>query len=110
VWHLDILETYKIIGKKRIGNFIAYIPYYQKNPISNLDLKLSKSKLTLDILEIIEREPGIWNSIITKRKKVDHKTIHYHIKKLIDLGLVIVKKEGRKKKIYPNFDSDYFKN
>jgi predicted transcriptional regulator len=110
VWHLDILETYKIIGKKRIGNFIAYFPYYQKNPISNLDLKLSKSKLTLDILEMIENEPGIWNSVITKRKKVDHKTIHYHIKKLIDLGLVIVKKEGRKKKIYPNFDSDYFKS
>lgn len=108
VWHLDILETYKVIGKKRIGNFIAYFPYYQKNPISNLDLKLSKSKLTLDILEMIEKEPGIWNSIITKRKKLDHKTIHYHIKKLIDLGLVIVKKEGRKKKIYPNLDSDYF--
>ena len=110
VWHLDILETYKVIGKKRIGNFIAYFPYYQKNPISNLDLKLSKSKLTLDILEIIEKEPGIWNSVITKRKKVDHKTIHYHIKKLIDLELVIVKKEGRRKKIYPNFDSDYFKS
>jgi len=108
VWHLDILETYKVIGKKRIGNFIAYFPYYQKNPISNLDLKLSKSKLTLDILEMIEREPGIWNSVITKRKKVDHKTIHYHIKKLTDLGLVLVKKEGRKKKIYPNLDSDYF--
>jgi len=101
VWHLDILETYKVIGKKRIGNFIAYFPYYQKNPISNLNLKLSKSKLTLDILEMIEREPGIWNSVITKRKKVDHKTIHYHIKKLTDLGLVLVKKEGRKKKIYP---------
>ncbi len=110
VWHLDILETYKVIGKKRIGNYIAYFPYYQKNPISNLDLKLSKSKLTLDILEMIEKEPGIWNSVITKRKKVDHKTIHYHIKKLIDLKLVIIKKEGRRKKIYPNFDSDYFKS
>lgn len=110
VWHLDILETYKVIGKKRIGNFIAYFPYYQKNPISNLDLKLSKSKLTLDILEIIEKEPGIWNSVITKRKKVDHKTIHYHIKKLIDLGLVVLKRDGRKKRLYPNLDSDYFKN
>ncbi|MBY8988547.1 MAG: hypothetical protein KGD61_08830, partial [Candidatus Lokiarchaeota archaeon] len=65
VWHLDILETYKVVGKKRIGNFIAYFPYYQKNPISNLDLKLSKSKLTLEILEMIEKEPGLWNSIIT---------------------------------------------
>ncbi len=108
VWHLDILETYKVIGKKRISNYLTYFPYYQKNPISNLNLKLSKSNLTLHILKMIEKEPGIWNSIITQRQKVDHKTIHYHIKKLIDLGLVLIKKEGRKKKLYPNLDSDYF--
>ena len=110
VWHLDILETYKVVGKKRIGNFIAYFPYYQKNPISNLDLQLSKSKLTLEILEMIEKEPGLWNSIITKHYKVDHKTIQYHINKLKDLNLILFKSEGRKKKIFPNLESDYFNN
>ncbi|MFX1304951.1 MAG: winged helix-turn-helix transcriptional regulator [Promethearchaeota archaeon] len=108
VWHLDILLTYKVIGKKRIGNFIAYFPYYQKNPISNVDLKLQKSKLTLEILEMIEQKPGIWNNLITKTFKVDHKTIQYHLDKLVDLGLIKFEKEGRKKKIYPNFESDYF--
>ncbi len=110
VWHLDILETYKVVGKKRIGNFIAYFPYYQKNPISNLDLRLSKSKLTLEILEMIEKEPGLWNSIITKHFKVDHKTIQYHVNKLKDLNLIQFKSEGRKKKIFPNLESDYFNN
>ena len=110
VWHLDILETYKVVGRKRIGNFIAYFPYYQKNPISNLDLRLSKSKLTLDILEMIEREPGLWNSVITKRFKVNHKTIQYHIGKLNDLNLIKFRSEGRKKKIFPNLESDYFNN
>ncbi|MFX1364462.1 MAG: winged helix-turn-helix transcriptional regulator [Promethearchaeota archaeon] len=108
VWHLDILITYKVIGKKRIGNFIAYFPYYQKNPISNVDLKLKKSKLTLEILEMIEEKPGIWNNMITKKFKVDHKTIHYHLNKLVDLGLIKFRKEGRKNKIYPNLESDYF--
>lgn len=110
VWHLDILKTYKIIGKKRIGNFLAYFPYYQKNPISNVDLKLEKSKLTLEILEMIEEQPGVWNSLITQKMKVDHKTIHYHIKKLIELGLISARKEGRKKKLYPNLEADYYKN
>jgi predicted transcriptional regulator len=110
VWHLDILETYKVVGKKRIGNFIAYFPYYQKNPISNLDLQLSKSKLTLEILEMIEKEPGLWNSVITKHFKVDHKTIQYHVNKLKELNLINFKSEGRKKKIFPNLDSDYFNN
>ncbi|MFW9824571.1 MAG: winged helix-turn-helix transcriptional regulator, partial [Candidatus Thorarchaeota archaeon] len=109
VWHLDILQTFKIIGKKRVGNFIAYFPYYQKNPLSNIDLKLQKSKLTLEILEMIEDEPGIWNNLITKKFKVDHKTIHYHLNKLVQLGLIRMEKDGRKKKIYPNFDSDYYK-
>lgn len=108
VWHLDILETYKVIGKKRIGKFIAYIPYYQKNPISNLDLALSKSKLTLEILEMIEKEPGLWNNLLTKKLKVDHKTIKYHLDKLFALSLINFKKDGRKKKLYPNLDSDYF--
>ncbi|MFW9988290.1 MAG: winged helix-turn-helix transcriptional regulator [Candidatus Odinarchaeota archaeon] len=108
VWHLDILITYKVIGKKRIGNYIAYFPYYQKNPISNVNLKLKKSKLTLEILEMIEEKPGIWNNLITKKFKVDHKTIHYHLNKLIELGLIKFRKEGRKKKIYPNLESDYF--
>jgi len=110
VWHLDILQTYKIIGKKRVGNFIAYFPYYQKNPISNVDLKLQKSKLTLKILEMIEQEPGIWNNLITKKFKVDHKTIHYHLNKLNELGLIKLEKEGRKNKIFPNFESDYYKH
>jgi len=110
VWHLEILNKYKIIGKKDIGRYVAYFPYYPKNPISNLDLKLQKSKLTLQILELIENEPGIWNSIIKKRMKVDHKTIYYHTSKLVDLGLINIKKDGRKRRFYPNFDSDYYTN
>lgn len=109
VWHLDILITYKVVGKKRIGNFIAYFPYYQKNPLSNTDLKLQKSRLTLEVLEMIEQDPGIWNNLLTKKLKVDHKTIHYHIKKLLELDLLSIKKEGRKNKLYPNFESEYFK-
>ena len=57
---------------------------------------------------LIEKKPGIWNNLITKKFKVDHKTIHYHLNKLYDLGLIKSKKEGRKKKIYPNLESDYF--
>ncbi|MCK4481424.1 MAG: winged helix-turn-helix transcriptional regulator, partial [Candidatus Lokiarchaeota archaeon] len=60
------------------------------------------------ILEMIEKKPGIWNNLITKEFKVDHKTIQYHLNKLIDLGLIRFKKDGRKKKIYPNLESDYF--
>ncbi|MBN1802740.1 MAG: winged helix-turn-helix transcriptional regulator [Candidatus Lokiarchaeota archaeon] len=108
VWHLEILDKYKIIGKKDVGRYVVYFPYYQKNPISNIDLKLQKSRLTLEILEMIEEDPGLWNSAISKRLEIDHKTVLYHLNKLMDLGLIIFKKDGRKKKYFPNFESDYF--
>ena len=58
---------------------------------------------------MIEKEPGIWNNLITGRLKVDHKTINYHIQKLLELDLINIKKDGRKKKLYPNLDSEYYK-
>ncbi|MBD3194288.1 MAG: winged helix-turn-helix transcriptional regulator [Candidatus Lokiarchaeota archaeon] len=109
-WHLDVLETYKVIGKRRVGRYLVYLPYYQKNPISNIDLKLQKSELTLKVLEMIEEEPGIINKKMTKRLNVDHKTIHYHTNKLIKLDLIKAQKEGRKKKFYPNLEADYYNN
>ena len=105
VWHLDILKTYKIIGKKRFENYVVYFPYYQKNPISNLDLKLQKSDLTLKVLEMIKKEPGIWNNLITKKMKINRKKIQYHIKKLMDLELIYSKRIGNKKKLYFKSDS-----
>jgi len=110
VWHLDILETYKVIKKRRVGNYVMFIPYYNKNPLSNIDLKLQKSELTLQILELIEGNPGIWNNKLTEEMEIHRKTIQYHIDKLIDLELVYKKKEGSKKKIYPNLQADYYED
>ncbi|TFF99228.1 MAG: winged helix-turn-helix transcriptional regulator [Promethearchaeota archaeon] len=110
VWHLDILETYKVIKKKRVKNYVIYIPYYSKNPLSNVDLKLQKSELTLEILEKIEENPGIWNGKITEELEIHRKTIQYHIDKLIDLGLINRERDGIKKRIYPNLAAEYFKD
>jgi len=106
VWHLDILETYKIVTKKRVMNYVSYFPYYQKNPISNLELKLQKSDLTLKILKLVKKNPGTWNSLITEKLKINRKTIAYHLTKLEELDLIKMEKEGRKKKIYPTEDLD----
>ncbi len=107
-WHLDILETYKIIGKKRFDHYLVYFPYYQKNPISNIDLKLQKSELTIKILEMIENNPGIYNQKLAIELGVDHKTITYHVNKLVNLELISIQKQGRKKKFFPNLDAEYF--
>ena len=108
VWHLEILNVYRIIKRKTIESFVVYLPYFDKNPLSNIDLKLQKSEFTLKILKIIEDDPGIWNTKISQTINISRKTIEYHIRKLEDLGLIYGFKEGNKYKLYPNFEADYF--
>ncbi|MHA1896372.1 MAG: winged helix-turn-helix transcriptional regulator, partial [Promethearchaeota archaeon] len=105
VWHLDILEEYKIIGKKNAGNYLIYFPYYMDNPISNIDFDLMKSKTTIAILNKIKETPGTYNNEIAKSLKLDHKTVKYHLDKLLEKGLIVIKKEGRKKRIYPRSEN-----
>ncbi|MFX0177046.1 MAG: winged helix-turn-helix transcriptional regulator [Candidatus Hodarchaeota archaeon] len=110
VWHLDLLESYKIIGKRRFENYVIYYPYYKYNPISNIELTLKKSDLTLKVLEMIESEPGIWNSVITKKLKINRKTIEYHIKKLLELGIISREKDGSKNRLFPRQKYNYTDN
>ena len=100
VWHLDILLSYKIIGKKRFENFLVYFPYYTENPLSNLDLKIQKSKLTLKLLKLIEKEPGIYISQISKKLHLNRKTLQYNVDKLVELDILVKEKKGRKNLLY----------
>ncbi len=103
-WHLDILETFKVVRKQRVGQYLLYYPYYEQNPISKLDAKLQKSRTTLEILQMINDHPGIYQNQIAHRMDLDHKTVKYHLDKLIDAEIVVFEKSGRKKNFYP---SDY---
>ena len=105
-WHLDMLETYKIIKKTRVGNYLVYYPFIDKNPFAELNHKIVKSKTTLEIFGIIGDNPGIHMSKIAHRMELDHKTIKYHVDKLKDVELVIFKKEGRKNLLYSNIPKD----
>jgi predicted transcriptional regulator len=100
-WHLDILETFKVIRKQRVGQYLIYYPYLEKNPISKLDLKLQKSKTTLEILQLINDHPGIYQNQIAKRMDLDHKTVKYHLDKLVEADVVEYRKDGRSWRYYP---------
>ena len=58
-WHLDILETYKVIFKQRVGQYLVYYPYLEKNPLSKLDMKLRKICLLGKFLLMISHKSGI---------------------------------------------------
>ncbi len=101
-WHLDVLETFKVIRKMRVGQYLTYFPYLEKNPISKLNLKLRKSKTTLQILQLINDNPGIYQSKIARRLDISHKTVKYHLDKLMDAGIIESDDKRFKRGYYPN--------
>ncbi|MCF2139499.1 MAG: winged helix-turn-helix transcriptional regulator [Candidatus Lokiarchaeota archaeon] len=103
-WHLEILERYKIIKSEIVGKYVMYFPYHGKNPLSNIDLKLQKSKTTMEILEIIQTTPGLSQNQIAKKIEKNHKTVKYHLDKLIKADLIKKRQEGRKSLLYPTIE------
>jgi len=104
-WHIGILERYKIIKNEIIGKYVMYFTYHGKNPLSNIDLKLQKSKTTMDILQIIQTTPGLAQNQIAKQIERNHKTVKYHLDKLIEAELIEKRIQGRRKLLFPTIDN-----
>lgn len=102
VWHLDVLESYKIIKNKRIGRYVTYFPYYDKNPITKVDFLIQKSTTTIRILDLINKYPGMYQNQIARKMKLNHKTVKYHLQKLKDAEIINEKKIGRRLCFFAN--------
>ena len=94
-WHLDVLESYHIIRKERLGNYITYYPYYLENPLSQVDLLIQKSEKTVKILHFIQNHPGFNQTDLAKILKFDRGTLRYHLSKLQEAHLIHTIKKGR---------------
>ena len=96
VWHIDILDSYKIIKKDRIGQYVVYYPYYDKNPISNVDFLIQKSTATMKILQIVVNNPGIYQNQIASKCELNRSTVKYHLDKLLKAEVIYSTKNGQK--------------
>ena len=101
-WHLDVLLKYHIIKKKKYGQYVLYFPITasleEKDEFKHL---LGKSKTTLQIFKLIEDNPGITSSEISKIVNLSRNTIKYHIDKLIEENLIDLRRKGRKIELFP---------
>ena len=99
-WHLDILNKYKIIKQARVGKFLVFYPYPDESPLTKKNFELFKSEKTLQIFELIQKNPGIIQSKIALEMDMNRKSVKYHLDKLLKSKLIHYKKIGRTKKIY----------
>jgi len=95
-WHLDILESYKVIKKERVGHYLIYYPYFQENPFNDMNPNIIKSKTTLDVLKTICEYPGIYMNRISLILELNRKTIKYHVEKLVEAKLITKRKKKKK--------------
>ncbi|MBN1216911.1 MAG: winged helix-turn-helix transcriptional regulator [Candidatus Lokiarchaeota archaeon] len=104
-WHLNVLLEFCIIKKDKISNFTIFLPNIQDLSIDDYGSKLVKSKTSLDILDLIEKNPGIISSTLAENLDLKKNTISYHINKLKKKKIIRSVKRGRELKIFLNEDS-----
>jgi predicted transcriptional regulator len=106
-WHLYVLMQYGIIKKEKVGQFSVYFPIKMaKNPNQYSRLLIGKSKTSLKVLDLIEKNPGINSSIIALQLFLNRSTVKYHIDKLKKEKLINLKHKGRKIELFPNKNFD----
>lgn len=98
LWHLQLLEDFNLIMKRKVGR---YHIYYDSNINISLDqqsLSIAlRSKVAKRIWEILDNsKKPLRLSEISKKAKCHHETVRYHIKRFIELKLITTIQEGKK--------------
>ncbi|MFX0059806.1 MAG: winged helix-turn-helix transcriptional regulator [Candidatus Hodarchaeota archaeon] len=102
-WHLDVLLNYRIIKKRKFGQYSIYYPIMTNiETFEGFENGLAKSETTTQIFQIIQENPGIYSSEISRRIKLARNTVKYHIDKLLRENLIQLEKKGRKIRLYPS--------
>jgi len=107
-WHLYVLTQYGIIKKEKLGQYVSFFPILSKKEIKIMPSKLiTKSRTSIKILNLIEKNPGSNSAMIAKVLNMRRSSVKYHVDKLIKLDLIIIEKYNREIKLYVNQKSFY---
>jgi predicted transcriptional regulator len=101
-WHLQVLEDYKLIKRKKVGQYITFFPKIalEKDlPLMGDATRIMKNQNALKILYLLDEEGPKFQAELASTLDVDKKTIRYHGKILEKMGAIKFK-EGNGKKFH----------
>jgi predicted transcriptional regulator len=99
-YHLDHLETERYITSKRQGFYKRFYPTRLYSERQKEILSALQRETPRKILLILTQRPGATQVEITRLVKISAPTASWHMKKMIDDGLVYSEKEGRSTRYY----------
>ncbi len=99
LWHLQALDDFNLITHEKIGKYhIFYLIGAKSVQISEIALAL-KSDVAKELCRVLIRKgKPLPLSKISQEIDVHHSSVQHHIKKLVELGIIITLKEKKRSK------------
>ncbi|MEA2034305.1 MAG: winged helix-turn-helix transcriptional regulator [Euryarchaeota archaeon] len=108
-YHLYMLEKNRDIVSVKTGHIFCY--FQNKSRFSHeqrVIMALCRNVTTKKIIYIIKEKPGVSNNSVSRMIGIDKSTVHWHIKRLSEAGVIKNKKEGKFSKFF--MTSEYEKS
>jgi len=99
-WHLRVLEREGLINSTKFAGKRIYYPKMLRSTDAEKAYLTMRSDTAQDIFAYIVNNPGCYQREMAQAIEVHHDTIRWHVSKMQEVGLVKVKKEGRRKNHY----------
>jgi len=94
-YHLNVLEKNELVKSVQDGTFRRFYLYDEK-----IEFEFRLHEMQKKILFIISQRPGITQSNISKRLGRNRMVVNYHLKILLETGILHMEREGRETHCY----------
>ncbi len=99
--HLDVLTRSGLVRVHAAKGFTAFYPRGVR--VGNMEARTAlQSPLAWRVLEAVSQEPGASVSQLARAVGARHGTVHHHVQRLRELGLLEDHMQGRARSLYPS--------
>ncbi|MHA1247710.1 MAG: winged helix-turn-helix transcriptional regulator [Candidatus Thorarchaeota archaeon] len=99
-WHLRILEREGLVKSLKFAGKRLYYPNMLRSKEAEMAFLTLRSPTARKVFAYVINHPGCYQEEIAETLSVHHDTVRWHVKRMEEIGLVKVVKEGRKKRHY----------
>jgi predicted transcriptional regulator len=95
-YHLYILEKKRdVVSVKTWHTYCYFLNRSRYTHEQMVIIALSKNKTTKRIIHVINERPGISNKTVSGIIGIDKSSVHWHIKRLAEADVIMIKREGK---------------